>query len=298
MNLNKSKVEDYHDRINLVINYIQKHLTEKLSIDELANIACFSTFHFHRIFTAFVGEPLYQFIRRLRLEKAASEVSHSTYSVTEIAFNAGYETPAAFTKAFKQYFNVPPESFRKRKKIDQKSFLLKSQNKLKNDKEEIIMEPKIQKLPAQQVLYARKTGPYKESAAEAWGTLMKFAYSNKLMDKNTKCIGISYDCPEITEAKDLRYDACITISGKTEVSGEINSQQIDGGEYAVFLHKGAYEKLNESYAEIFKSWLPQSDYRLRNIPCFELYLNRDPRKTKPENLRTEIYVPIVIGDVG
>lgn len=56
--------------------------------------------------------------------------------------------------------------------------------------------------------------------------------------------------------------------------------------------KGAYEWLNDSYRSIFAAWLPASGSVLRNAPCFEKYLNRDPRRTKPENLRTEIWLPV------
>ncbi|MFC1566604.1 GyrI-like domain-containing protein [bacterium] len=77
------------------------------------------------------------------------------------------------------------------------------------------------------------------------------------------------------------------------VLNEVGIQEIREGKYAIFLHKGPYEKLNQTYNAIFTSWLLTSDYKLQNLPCFELYLNRDPRKTKPENLRTEIYVPVI-----
>ncbi|HHN64634.1 MAG TPA: GyrI-like domain-containing protein [Nitrospirae bacterium] len=69
-------------------------------------------------------------------------------------------------------------------------------------------------------------------------------------------------------------------------------QTIPGGRYAVFLHKGPYDRFDETYNMIFSKWLPQSGERLRDVPSFEVYLNRDPRRTKPENLRTEIWVPI------
>jgi AraC family transcriptional regulator len=65
-----------------------------------------------------------------------------------------------------------------------------------------------------------------------------------------------------------------------------------GGSYAKFLHKGAYENFKDTYAYIFNEWLLESHYKLQDKLCFEIYLNRDPRKTKPENLKTEVYIPI------
>jgi AraC family transcriptional regulator len=121
---------------------------------------------------------------------------------------------------------------------------------------------------------------------------MKFAYSHRMMSKETKCIGISHDSPEITAKENLRYDACITFSGNANPEGDVGIQTIAGGKYAVFLHKGQYESFGKTYGAIFSKWLPESNEELREAPCFELYLNRDPRRTKPENLRTEIYIPL------
>ena len=154
------------------------------------------------------------------------------------------------------------------------------------------MEPTILTLDPQPVLFVRKTGVYQQAASEAWGVLMGFAYANKLMTKETKTIGISYDSPDITAEHKLRYDACITIVEAVTVEGEIDTQTIAGGKYAVFLHKGPYENFEQTYRAIYQDWLPHSGEQLRNIPVWERYLNRDPRRTKPENLRTEIYIPI------
>lgn len=147
-------------------------------------------------------------------------------------------------------------------------------------------------MPEQKVLFVRKTGRYDKAAAEAWPTLMRFAYSRKLIGKNTKGIGISHDNPDITPEEKIRYDACITINKDIKPEGEVGLQTISGGRCAVFLHKGPYDKLGETYNAIFSQWLPASGETLREAPCFEEYLNRDPRRTKPENLRTEIYIPI------
>ena len=121
---------------------------------------------------------------------------------------------------------------------------------------------------------------------------MPFAYSQKLIQKETQFSGISHDSPDITAAVKLRYDACITLSQPIEPQGELSLQTIAGGRYALFVHRGPYENFDETYRLIFGQWLAQSHERLRDDPVFERYLNRNPRRTKPENLRTEIYVPL------
>lgn len=63
--------EDYVKRILKVLIYIEDHVEEEMTLDELAKVACLSPFHFHRLFQAIVGETLYKYAKRLRLEKAA-----------------------------------------------------------------------------------------------------------------------------------------------------------------------------------------------------------------------------------
>ena len=104
-------------------------------------------------------------------------------------------------------------------------------------------------------------------------------------------LGISHDDPDVTPADKLRYDACITVDGSFETEGEIGSQEVAGGEYAIITHKGPYDGLKETYRAIFGEWLPSSGREPRDIPCFEMYMN-DPKDTPPEKLVTEIYIPL------
>lgn len=154
------------------------------------------------------------------------------------------------------------------------------------------MKPEIREFPESRVLFVSKAGAYAAAAAAAWGVLMPFAYRNRLLNAETQALGIGCGDPSITPEEKLRYDACITFSGEVHLEGEVKVQTVAGGRYAVFLHKGAYEGLSAVYRSIFAGWLPSSGCTLRDCPCFEKYLNRDPRRTKPENLRTEIWVPI------
>src|SRR5450631_1758678 len=95
---------DYKRRMLQVLVYIQQHLDEPLPLDELARVACFSSFHFHRVFKGMVGEPVKEYVRRLRLERAAQRLKLSPGSVIDIAFDAGYLSHEAFTRSFKSAF--------------------------------------------------------------------------------------------------------------------------------------------------------------------------------------------------
>ncbi|WP_444997136.1 AraC family transcriptional regulator [Aliikangiella sp. IMCC44359] len=274
----------YIERMKQVEKYIEKHLDESLSVDNIADIACYSTFHFHRLFKACFGESVYAYKKRLLLERSVKQLLHSKESITQIAFDAGYDSQQAFNKAFKLMFNGTPTECRQQKlSFYQPQLLIRKIQAMKVE---------IQKIKPIQVLSTRARGDYSDAANEAWGKLMKFMYSNKLMEKDTQMFGISHDDPSVTEPDHIRYDACVSNGQKIKTSGDVIRNVIEGGLYGVFLHKGSYQGLKETYQAIFLDWLPESGYQLRDLPPFEKYLNRDPRKTKPENLRTEIFIPI------
>ncbi len=103
----------YSERILKVLVHIQQHLDDEIPLEELARVAHFSAYHFHRIFKGIVGESVKEHIRRLRLERAAFRLIRTDQPVTTVAFDAGYEAHEAFTRAFRTMFNTSPSGFRK-----------------------------------------------------------------------------------------------------------------------------------------------------------------------------------------
>ena len=280
---------DHQERLNRVLDHFRRHLDEPLNLTHLAQVACFSPFHFHRIFAAHVGETVSEHVRRLRLELAAHRLCHTERSVTDIALAAGYETPSAFTKAFARHFNMSPTRFKKKRRA---AFFSQPIPLAMHDTgKEITMDAKIRNREETKVIYARRTGDYNKSAGEAWQAVCRFAGPKGLIGGGTAFIGISHDDPEVTPADKLRYDACLTVDKDIQPQGEIGVQTIAGGKYAVFMHKGPYDMLGQTYGDIYRQWLPQSGEKLRDLPCFEIYLN-SPDKTKPADLRTEIWIPV------
>ncbi|ADG94365.1 transcriptional regulator, AraC family [Arcobacter nitrofigilis DSM 7299] len=275
--MSKSTKDDYVQSVCRVILYIEQNYNSDLTLDELSKIASFSKYHFHRIFKSIVGESMVDYIRRVRLQSTTLQFK-TNQKITQIAMNSGYETNASFSKAFKKHFGITPKEFAKNAK-------LKRGNKM--------LEPKIVKLEDIEILYVRKTGEYTKCSIEAWETLINFVGTEYFIRDDVMMFGIGHDNPRITDADKLRYDACVSwVNKNIKSEGEIQRKIIDGGKYAMFLHKGSYTELINTYDGV-SDWIVESGVELRDLPIVEKYLNKNPITCKPEDLRTEIYIPLV-----
>jgi AraC family transcriptional regulator len=289
----------YKQRILKALVYIQQHLSEAISLDELAAVASFSPHHFHRIFGAMVGESVMEHVRRLRLERAGLQLKNTDEPVTRIAFNAGYETHESFTRAFGAMFGESPTQFRQnrrpRAQPESASGIHYDEGAGPADFKARLfggaaMTVRIENIPAMRVAFMRHTGPYLQ-VGSTWTKLMSWAGPRGLLGPNCKMIGICHDDPDVTPAEKLRYDACVVVSPQVRAEGEVGVQEIAGGDYAIATHRGPYEGLADAYRRLYGEWLPSSGREPRSSPTFEIYRN-SPMDTAPENLLTDIYVPL------
>jgi len=285
---------NYQERINHVMRYIESNLGEKIDLARLAEIANFSQYHFHRIMRAHLNESIGSYIIRIRMETATTLLFFTEEAVGDIAWKVGYESPAAFSKAFQKRFGTSPSEYRRNREphINQKDFQPAEGNPdlstLKIRKMEL--KPKIKEIQPKKVVYIRAIGDY-NNVGPVWERLGTYMQKNRLFGFGTECLAISYDDPDVTDKEKLRYDACFTVSKEVKPEGEVGFMEIEGGWFAIFRHKGPYSTLNQTYRQIYKNWLPESGYGLRDMACMEIYLN-DPTKTKAENLKTDIYIGI------
>ena len=105
-------VHEYADCIEDVKRYIRDHIHERLDRVTLASVAGFSIPHFHRVFRAQVGESAINYVRRLRMLRAGQKLRMGAVDITQVALAAGFDSHAAFSKAFKQHFGLSPSEFR------------------------------------------------------------------------------------------------------------------------------------------------------------------------------------------
>ncbi|WP_316900951.1 AraC family transcriptional regulator [Pseudodesulfovibrio indicus] len=289
----------YLERINTVLLHIQSHLDDELALDGLARLTGFSPTHFHRIFKGMMGETVADHIRRIRLERAALRLAGGRRTVTDTAFDAGYETVESFSRSFKRMFGCPPSKYRERHweaMYDRFPGLIhyrpdgaRTPFPLDNQKE-TNMEVRMEDVEAMRVAFVRNTGPYNQ-CDEAWSKLCAWAGPKGLLSPDARYLGVAHDDPQVTPSDKIRYDACVTVDKTVEGEGEVGIQTVGGGRYAVTLHKGPYENLETTYAELMGRWLPQSGEQIGGNLCFELYLN-DPQSTPPEELLTDLYISL------
>jgi AraC family transcriptional regulator len=290
---------DYAERILRVLVHIQQHLDETFDLEELARLACFSPFQFHRIFRGMTGEPVHAHVRRLRLERAARQLLESNKDVLSIALDAGYESQEAFSRAFRSRFDVAPASWRRAQRELRSApngVVWSTESRVDGFRAQTCegkhMDAKIEKRDPLRVAFLRHVGPYSE-VGSVWARLCAALGPRGLLGPDAIMLGASYDDPEITAAEKLRYDACVTVDGNLQPEGDLGIQELRGGDYAMTLHRGPYEDLAQTYAVLLGQWLPERSREPDpSAPCLEFYKN-DPSQVPPEELLTEICVPLL-----
>lgn len=273
---------EYRRRICQAINFISQNLDRDLPLEEIARAASFSSFHFHRIFKAVVGETVAEFTRRLRLELAANRLIADEESITVIAFDCGFSSSQNFAKAFRQHFQLTPSAYRKSKQGNKNS---KQQNALSlqadYDADTVFenllkierrkdMNAEVKEMPEYHVAYVRKIGPYgRKTSLEAFGELMRWAEPKGYL-KSEKMLGVYWDNPEVTPPGRCRTDACITLPQGKSPDGRIGTQKISHGPYLVCHFEIKPDDFPKAWEEAFVTLISRG-YQCADLPCYELY---------------------------
>jgi AraC family transcriptional regulator len=279
---------DYLSRIDRVLKYIHDHLDDDLDLDHLADIACFSHCHWHRIYRGVTGETMAGTVRRLRLHRAAGELIQSSSDIRNIAARAGYGSIEAFSRVFRSAYGEPPARYRDRTSASPEPNLI-------NPKETTMYTTEIKDLEPKRLAAVRHIGDYMK-VDEAFQSVIMWGAKVGALKEQPEMIGIYYDDPSAVEVDKLRTDAGIVIDNdmaieETSDNANVRAVDIAGGRHAVVTFKGPYAELHNGYNWLFTSWLPESGEEAGEDPVFEIYLN-DPRSTAPSDLLTNICLPL------
>ncbi len=303
----ETSLTEYKHRIQRVIDHVNAHLAEDLPLEALADAACFSSFHFHRIFTEMTGETPVGFVNRLRLERSANMLLMApSLPITEIALSCGFSSSATFSRSFKKFFGVSATEWRDKSKncnteskigkapASGRSYIEDVESSLHTTIERSTsVAITIQQQPAYHVAYAANLEGYEKKKIDAvWQKLCGWAGPHGLFTPEAKLIDVSFDNPCITAKDKCRYYACLTVPEEIRPPAGFGVMDLPAGLHAVKHFEGYVEGLPDAYRELYGEWLPGSGYQPANSPCYAVYSSTPD--THPEGkFVMDICLPII-----
>lgn len=286
--MNDPPQKAYAQRFEKVFTYIEQHLDEPLSVERLSRVAHFSKFHFHRQFSQYAGIGVSGYVRLLRLKRAAYQLAFSRTRVIDIALEAGFESPEAFARAFRQEFGQSPSQFRQSPNWQPWSERYRLPPRQRSKK----MDVKIVDFKKTHVAVLIHRGA-PERVNDSALTFIAWRKASGLSPvKTSRSFGLVYGDPDTTPADAFRFDICGEVSAPVPANPQgVENGTIPAGRCAVVRHVGSHDRLAESIYPLYREWLPQSGEEVRDYPLFFHYLNLFPEVDEHE-LETDIYLPL------
>lgn len=291
----------YLQRINLVMNYIRENLTEDLSVNALAQVACFSPFHFHRIFTMLVGETVNQCVNRLRMERAAALLRASPQmSILQAALDCGFNSASTFSRMFKKHYGHSPRSWNRQaplkdSKNDQvfEAFPEYTGAMLSDVDKQVEFAVNVRSLPAQTIAYLRVVNSYvPERTMQGYQRLIDWYCARGGDFAQTRLYGMSQDDPDVTDLALCCFDWCLTVPADWQGEGEISTRFFPACEIAYIYCPGDIFQVDRAWQYLFRYWLPRSRYQPDNLPAMEIY-HRQPAEMGWLTYDLECAIPII-----
>ena len=271
----------YAQRIDRVIDYLRGNLDRPVKLAELAHVACFSEFHFHRIFTAVSGETLNNFTNRLRLEKAARLLRYSAQSLTEIALDCGFSSSATFSRAFRSGYDTSPSQFRKSGEIKKskirKELLPEDAYGLpmSADEKKAAFPVRLIDIPERQVAYIRVTNAFQmDRVIAAFKTMIEWAKSQDIFSQGI-LFGMTVDDPHVTPKHLYRYEVCLASSLPFKCMQGMSKLKMPAMRYAAIKVSGDIHKVATAWDYLYRDWLIHSAYEAEHAPALEICLDKE-----------------------
>lgn len=282
---------EYIKSLNKSIDYLEENLCENLEIEEIAQIACLSKFHFQRMFNMLAGYTIAEYIRKRRLTLAAQELSSDNSKVIDVAIKYGYSTAESFSKAFSRLHGINPSAVKstgsKLKAYPRLFFQLKLQGAKNMDYR--IVEKEEFDVVGKSISVSTVDGQNFKEIPEFWNECNKNGFCDKLYPYADE-LGVLGICMDYEEDKDrMRYMIAVEKS-EAELDFEIEERSIPANSWAVFEVTGPMpDAIQKVWKRIYSEWFPSTGYEHAGGPELEVYLPGDP---DAENYRSEIWIPI------
>lgn len=287
---NKTASAAYTTRFDRVFDYIDKHLFEPLSINELSKQANFSRFHFQRQFSAYTGLSTTRYIQLLRLRKASYQlVFQERRHITDIALETGFGNAESFSRAFKKCFGQTPTQFRTQPAWQPWNERMQLPKRIRSPQMNVTTVDFSETMIA--VL------EHRGSHTLVMDTVRKFIDWRKQSGlspvASSRTFGIAYDDPAVTPPEAFRFDVCGEVKQPVPTNSQgVDNKRIPEGRCAVVRHIGSTDRISDSVYYLYREWLPESGEELRDFPLFFHYIKRVPETPEHEQV-TDVYLPLV-----
>lgn len=274
-------LDSYRSRIERALAYLQANLGGDLSLDGAAAAACFSKYHFHRIFSAALGESFADYLRRIRLDRAANLLEQRPgMTVTQAALASGFASPSVLSRLFSERFGLPPSSWRTQRLAATRAARgapalgAPASPSLWSGLARGQARPtaiEIRPLPALRFASFLHIGPYGPGVEEAWRRLYAWAGPRGLLGPAARTAGISWDNPELCPPVKCRYSAALLVSEEERLEGAAVPLSFPARTYLCLRYKGLESGFAAAYDELYRRHLPESGFEPEDDPAIELY---------------------------
>ena len=278
--------------MNEALEYIEANLEDSISSEDVARKAHISKFHFLRIFNILTGLTLGEYIRKRRLSLAVREVVSTKRKIIDIALKYGYETPEAFTKAFKRLHNMSPSEARKTKK-NLNAFMPLSFQIIVRGEEKMnyrIVKKEQFKVAGIKTHVTNNNDENFKIIPEFWNKIQEDG-SCSILEKNKGKLGVMGICYNF-DMESNEFDYIVAIEGDN-IHGLENYDvlNIKSNTFAIFESIGPMPNAIQSvWKRIFAEWFPATKYELADGPELEIYYPGDPSSSQ---YKSEVWIPII-----
>jgi AraC family transcriptional regulator len=271
-------------RADRVVRLITEHLDESLSLEQLADAAALSTFHFHRVWRAAMGEPVMDTVRRLKLERAAHWLATTNRPITDIALQTGFESSQSFAHAFRQMMGCTPTEAR--------AGLARVTAPQQDRAPEATMSVEIVSMEPFAIIAKRHTGPYTaQGLGPTFGLVWAWAKSRELVSRCRGIYGVPLDDAASVPPENVRYDAGFDFGLEVEPGSRLHRVPLGGWDAARVRVRGAYSGLGAAEDFLYRAWLESGRRELADAPLV-YHFHNDPDVTPEADLTTDIYLPL------